>query len=276
MMKKLIKLLPAKAVTAMLAASALLLLSGTVGGARAALTYASDVYSSRIRLENIGVTLMEQGENDGEEWKAVSWRNYDENGNWEEPEVVKSGKVPELLTGMLKEGENPQIGRKYKEELKVRNTGDIGEYVRVTIYKYWAKEENGRLLKDLTLDPEVILLNLTNSQDWEVDADASTPERTVLYYRKLLPAAEKDGEFSETSCFMDSLTIDKKIVNMVTEEVTKNGEYTSIKSVYAYDGKQFRIEVEVDAVQEHNAEDAILSAWGRNVAIENQTLSLIY
>lgn len=49
---------------------------------------------------------------------------------------------------------------------------------------------------------------------------------------------------------------------------------TFIKTTYDYDGKQFRVEVEVDAVQDHNAEEAILSAWGRNVTVENGKLSL--
>ena len=39
------------------------------------------------------------------------------------------------------------------------------------------------------------------------------------------------------------------------------------------DGVEFVVEVEVDAVQDHNAQDAILSAWGRRVEIENGSLA---
>ena len=151
-MKKLIKMLPPKAVTAMLVVAALLLLSGSVGGTRAALTYYSDTYSSRIRLDNIGVTLEEKGVQD-ENWKEVSWRNYDKDGNWEETKLEEGISKPKLLTGMLAEGENLKIGKKYQEELRVKNTGSIDQYVRVTIYKYWVDENGNKLLgKDLTLD----------------------------------------------------------------------------------------------------------------------------
>ena len=34
------------------------------------------------------------------------------------------------------------------------------------------------------------------------------------------------------------------------------------------------IEVKADAVQEHNAEDAILSAWGVEVSVSGETLKL--
>ena len=50
--------------------------------------------------------------------------------------------------------------------------------------------------------------------------------------------------------------------------------YTTITTTYDYDGLQFCVEASVDALQEHNAEDAILSAWGRKVSISNGSLSL--
>lgn len=276
MMKKLIKMLPPKAVTAMLAAAALLLLSGSVGGTRAALTYYSDTYSSRIRLDNIGVTLEENGEQDAG-WKEVSWRNYDKDGNWEETALEEGAAKPKLLTGMLAEDENLKIGKKYSEQLRVKNTGAIGQYVRVTIYKYWVDENGERVSgKDLTLDPKMINLELVTNNGWIEDTAARTPERTVLYYTSVLPAPTGEGNntrYSVTSPFANSLTINQEITKRVTEEVTKDGEYTIIKSTYDYDGKQFHIEVLVDAVQDHNAEDAILSAWGKNVTINNGTLS---
>ena len=43
-----------------------------------------------------------------------------------------------------------------------------------------------------------------------------------------------------------------------------------------YDGVSFRVEVEVDAVQEHNAEDAVWSAWGKRISVgEDGILSLV-
>ena len=56
-----------------------LLLFSSVGGARAALTYVSEYYSTRVQMYDIGVTLEENG-------KAVSKRDYNSksNGSWDE------------------------------------------------------------------------------------------------------------------------------------------------------------------------------------------------
>ena len=49
-----------------------------------------------------------------------------------------------------------------------------------------------------------------------------------------------------------------------------------ITTSYAYDGYRFCLEAEVDAVQTHNAEDAVKSAWGVDVNIaQDGTLSLV-
>ena len=274
-MKKLIEKLSPRAVMALLAASGLLLFSGSIGGTRAALTYYSDVYSSRVELGNIGVTLLESGETDREsdgsdKWNEIAFRDYDRDGRWE----TESG---DLLNTMLpKDAEgNPEdlkIGKVYKEKLKVKNTGAIGEYVRVSVYQYWTDESGDE--RNRNLDPEYIKLKFVNTGvggDWLIDENAGTKERTVLYYRNVLPV---DGE---TSSFTESIEIDPSITKLVAEETvsekvtetTGGKETTTIKkSTYVYDGKQFCLEVEVDAVQDHNAKDAILSAWGKDVDLD--------
>ena len=102
-----------------------------------------------------------------------------------------------------------------------------------------------------------------------VDKDASTSERTVLYYTKLLKAGKSSSPLSDT------LAIDNMIATKVsqTTETNANGLKT-ITTTYDYDGVTFNLEAKVDAVQDHNAEDAIWSAWGRKVAISNNTLRL--
>ena len=57
--------------------------------------------------------------------------------------------------------------------------------------------------------------------------------------------------------FADSLRIDPAVAEIVTKE--------SDGVSYDYQGLEFRIKVDVDAVQTHNAADAILSSWGREV-----------
>lgn len=265
-----------KGTVATFALAVVLLLLSSIGGTRAALTYFSETYASRVQMYNIGVRLMEKGHHD-EKAKPVSWRDYSDssNGTWSE-------NTGALLSGMLTKDEELVVGKKYNEELSVENTGDIDQYVRVSIYKYWidgdAKAAEGEEPPKLrNLDPGLIDLHLVNTNadgqngDWLIDESASTRERTVLYYSKVLPAGEV------TPVFTDTLRINDMIATKVTQEVSKNGNYTTIKTVYDYDGVKFCVEAKVDAVQDHNAEDAIWSAWGRRVTVgddEDKTLSL--
>ena len=238
-MKKLKKMMESPVTTiAAFAIAAGLLLFSSIGGARAALTYFSDYYAANIQLHEIGVTLVENG-------------------------APVEG---ELLKGLLAEGEELKLGTAYQEQLNVYNSGVINEYVRVSIHKYWVDSEGEKIR---TLSPELIGLNLVNlGTDWLIDQEASTRERTVLYYNKLLASQ------SETPLFADKLTIDGSIADRVGETRETSGGYTTITVTYEYDGARFCIEAKVDGVQEHNAQDAIWSAWGRRVTIDNGVLSL--
>jgi hypothetical protein len=237
-----------------------LLAYSSIGGARAALTYYSETYSSRVEMYDIGVSLLENG-------NAISWRDYNSNtadGTWDSNTGV-------LLQNMLSEGEKLKLGKTYTEQLSVKNSGTINQYVRVNIYKYWlsAEDESGNSSKLQTLSPDLIDLNLVNlGSDWILDESASTPERTVLYYNRVLNAGDT------TPLFADTITIDDSLAVKVTQKVETLGGYTTITTVYDYDGVSFCLEAEVDAVQEHNAEDAIWSAWGRRVNISDGLLSL--
>ena len=78
--KKLNKKLASPVVTiALFAAAAAMLLGSTIGGARAALTYYSESYTSRVQMYNIGISLLENGE-------RMAWRDYGEksDGTWNE------------------------------------------------------------------------------------------------------------------------------------------------------------------------------------------------
>lgn len=255
-MGKITKILTSRNVSigAFVLAVALLLFS-SVGGARAALAYYSETYATRMVLDDIGVTLEENG-------KSVSWRNYDSNradGTWDEASGA-------LLEDMLPEGEEIKPGMRYDEKLSVLNSGTIGQYVRVTIYKYWLDKDGNKLR---SLSPDLIGLHLTGEENgWLLDEEASTAERTVLYYSRMLPAGDR------SLLLADGLTIDGMIASKVTQTSQEKDGYTTIATSYDYDGAQFCVEARVDAVQEHNAEDAAWSAWGRRVTVDNGTLSL--
>ncbi len=237
----------------MFVAAAVMLLTSTVGGARAALTFYSEAYTSRMQMRNIGVTLMENG-------REISWRNYGQeaDGSWSSTEN-------ELLSGLLGEGETLQPGKAYKEELAVRNSGTIDQYVRVSLYRYWLDQDGNKLR---TLSPDLIHLKFAENSGWIQDPDAATEERLVFYYQSPLGAEET------TPALVQTLSIDPSIASHVTQEEREENGGTTIVTTYDYDGVQFRLEAEVNAVQTHNGEDAIWSAWGRQVNISDGILSL--
>ncbi|MCR5678470.1 MAG: hypothetical protein K6G13_10625 [Agathobacter sp.] len=242
--------------------SGMIMLGASLSGtAAAALNYYSQNYIAQMDVKSIGVTL---NEND----KAISWRDYTHsNDTWKE----HNG---DLLTNMLSDAGDDQLilNKHYKEELSVTNSGTIDEYVRVQLYHYWVTPtEDGELQKRTDLDPQDILIGYTGNEEWIEDTDSRTPEKSDWYYTKILTPGKT------TSLLCDYIAINGKIAYKVhetstTEESTdENGvthKYTNIISTYDYDGTSFVLRADVDAVQTHNAKDAILSAWGVNMDVK--------
>ena len=225
----------------LLALAVVLLVGSAIGSTRAALVYYSENYTAEITVSQIGVSLLENGE-------VVSSRDY-ENKEWK---VTSNGEAEDhgaLLQNLLADKEKLVLNKKYPETLAVKNSGVIDEYVRVRIYKYWTKGENGSKLT--TLSPDLIDLHLTNTDKWAKQS-GSTTECTELYYKDVLPSG------STTPAFVDSVRIDGQVAAEAKVETKGN----IITTTYTYDGVQFHVDVEVDAVQTHNAKDAIKSAWG--------------
>lgn len=216
-----------------------MLLASAVGSTRAALTYYSENYTAEITVSQIGVSLLENGE-------TVSSRDYNKN-KWNETSN-NGNEAASLLKNMLKEDEKLALNKKYDEKLSVKNSGTIDEYTRVRIYKYWVNPDSSKVT---SLSPDLIDLNLVNEGNW-VKNPKSTKECTELFYKGILKAG------AQSKPFADTIRIDKKVASEVQTE--KNGNV--ITTTYKYDGVQFKVDVEVDAVQTHNAQDAIRSAWG--------------
>ena len=240
------KILFPKKVALLLGAAAVLLLGSTVGSTRAALTYYSENYSAQMNLKHIGVSLVENGQ-------VVSSRDYVSGNEW-------SGNTDgALLANMLGEDEKFTPGKKYDEAISVTNSGNIDTFVRVIITKSW-QDANGD--KNTTLDPQLIELNYLTDNGWVIAENQSTTERTVLYYTKALPVGES------TPALSDTLRINESIASEVNKTVKDN----TITYTYKYDGYTFHLDAEVDAVQTHNAKDAIKSAWGVDVNVtEDET-----
>lgn len=230
-------------------AAGVLLLGSAVGSTRAALTYYSENYSAQMNMSSIGVTLLENG-------TAVSSRDYTDDGEW----ATTAGS---LLTSLIPEGEKFTPGKAYTEELSVQNSGSIDTFVRVIIEKSWQKAG----AKDTNLDPALIELNLAPNSGWVESTSDATPERSVFYYTNALTPG------ASTSSLTDSVRIN----NSIAQKVVKKVEGNLITYEYQYDGYIFTLEAEVNAVQTHNAEEAIRSAWGVNhvnVSEDEQSLSL--
>lgn len=251
---------PVISIVAAIAAIGLLAFAG-IGGVRAALR-ASEEYTSQISMEHIGITLLENG-------SPVAARNYNsqtKDGSW------TGSASGTLLANMLREKpEDTQeqkliFEKRYPEALAVQNSGAVNSYIRISIYRYWL-DENGSKQNALKLDPGLIHLYLgegdkevdldsaeTNFNGWIKDTRAGTitRERTVLYYSSLVNAGDV------TSPVVDHIAIDNSIATKVSAKQTG----TTVTTTYDYEGKQFCLEVTADAIQEHNASDAMKSAWG--------------
>ena len=165
------------------------------------------------------------------------------------------------------------------------------------------KDEDGNILyedKDVSLAPNLIDLKWDNlvkngskEKGWIIDEDASSKEnnndfkeRTVFYYTKPLEPLQNDSEYQgedkehqdnrikanmETVPLSKTLAIDPSLGAHLSEtKVEKDGKYTTYTYMYTYDNYRFCIEAQADAVQNQNAEQAILSAWGRKVSIAGQ------
>ena len=256
-MKKKKKSFPKKPAL-VLTAAALLLVGSTVGSTRAALTYYSENYSAQMNMQSIGVSLLE---ND----KVVSSRDYVSNNEW------KGTSEGTLLTNLLGKDETFTPGKKYNEAISVKNSGTIDTFVRVIITKSWQDEKGN---KNTNLSPDLIELNFLTDNGWQVADAQSTRERTVLYYTKAVAAGDTTPALSDTLRINPSIASD--VTKPVPESEKESEKGKTITYTYKYNGYTFHIDAEVDAVQTHNAKDAIKSAWGVdvNVSDDETTMSL--
>ena len=232
--------------TILLGIAAVLLLGSGVGSARAALTYYSDQYSASMDMSTIGVSLKENG-------KVVSSKTYDEQGD------ATTNDEGKLLQNLLKDDEKFILGKIYDEKLAVENSGNIDTFVRVVLTKSWQDKEG----KNVDLSPALIELGF-NQDGWVINEAQSTDERVVLYYTKVVESKKTTPDFMKTI----------RISNQLSTMYTKVEDEKTIKYQYTYNGYTFTLDAEVDAVQTHNAKDAIKSAWGIDVNVNDDETEL--
>ena len=181
MMKKILRS-PITTIALFLIAAALIL-TGTIGGVKAApLLRADRYYEASMELSQLGLAITEDG-----------------------TAVAEGGELFSTLK------EDFKIGKTYTDPLAVINTSAYtGSYIRVTVYKYWT-DENG---KDVTLDPNLINLHFVEGGGWTIAENESTEERTVLYYGSPVAAG------APTTPFADTLTIDGRVSTLISADKT--------------------------------------------------------
>ena len=243
-------------------AATVLLVAGGIGTTQAVISDYSATYRTEMQFKNIGVTLLESTKPDMSDPKRISFRSYGSgtSGTWAEDHTGG------LMKDMVKDAGDKEllIGKAYPFFLSVQNSGQVNEYVRVTLYKYWV-DQNGKKLefnaetngqisgegvsKAVKYDPSLIDITLFGGGLWVEDEDAKTVERQVFYYTPQLNIGDTTAE-----PLTSAVAIDSSIKDIVKVE---NGVYK-----YAYDDLGFVIEVQVDAVQAKHSDQSIPSAWG--------------
>lgn len=217
--------LPTKIVLCAAAVGLVGCLAFAVSPARSALSYTSDDYVAEIQQAHIAAALIEK----------TGMEN-----NWREVEAAGEMLPAKALLG---EDEALAFGREYPEAIAVRNvSADQGEYVRLTLRKYWAVDN----VKTGTLDPSFINLayDAENSGDWVLSEQESNNERLVFYYKHLL----RPGEDTATPA-ITAISVDESIAAVASE----------------YQNAWLGLSAQVDSVQENNAPAAAKSAWGIDV-----------
>ena len=271
-MKKFIR---SSVMTGLLFVMAVVLLTvGTIGGTQAALQEFSEDWISSFNLENIGVTLLENE-------TPVSWRNYGRELETDFKGEKQNGDLLRTMIATQKEGDPAgsselKVGRQYDFRLAVSNTGDIDQYVRVTIYRYWVDvydtvEKNGWFHGDISAkkldtkyDPSLIDITLGDTTNWIADpGNKADSERLVYYYKGILPHPDEVNKTVISPNLTSYLTIKPGIMDIVEKNTTTQADGTIVTTyTYFYDNIGFVVRAEVDAVQTHHARDAMASAWG--------------
>lgn len=245
----------------LLAVACVTLVYSSANVTRSKLAYESELYKGGVTVDNIGISLYENG-------NFVARRDnviIGEDNAWDTSDNDSDRDADGVLFGTLLGSDSYlQLGHKYKEELTVNNSGAIPQYTRMVIRRYWVDGAGKRVDRDPSLID--IELNLT---DWEIDPsyteNGPCPETIVLYYPHIL------GVGDTTPPATRSVTVNGLAAASVHTSTTDNPDgSTTVRTLYDYDGLHFNIEVEADAVQTHNAHSAMTSAWGVSYPVDGQ------
>ena len=220
------------------------------------LPFESDDYKAQFYMNHFQVHFLENG------------RDVCGGVNTLDGTTKVSGELAQYLGYKRTDGEEilgkAEPGKRYKEEIAAENGQDVPIFVRVIVRKYWMiTDDDGLPVKKATeLSPDMIGLkygtDAYNKKDWFINESESTDEQTTYYYRHQVAGGKT------TELLFDSLVIDNAVMKKEALPPEKNEDtgVTTIKYKYTYDGYAFFIKADMQAIQTHNANDAIHSQWG--------------
>ncbi len=223
---------------ALLTAALILLASGGVFTTRAALNIFGENYDANLTLGNIGVQMLENGS-----------------------EVGDGDALFQNVGDTDKQGNRFFApGKKYSNTISVRNTGNEPEYVRVIVRKYWTKGD----VKQTALSPALIELSVDSTMWKEVQGtdDGLSVETTIYYYTKQLASGDE-------VTLGDAIRINESVLTQGRRVDLPTSSANVINYVYEFDGLMFNVDAEVQAVQTHDAVNAIKSVWGVDAAVDS-------
>ena len=250
-------------VVALIAAIALMAVGG-IGTARAALNVQSEDFTGWFYMDHLQVHLLENGVD------VCSGHNTLEGESKEKGELLSIQHespidyVGDTKGEVIKYG-GIEPGRVYREEIAGQNGSDIDIYLRMTVRKYWVNTETKDKVTDLL--PSRIHLAYNgeeyNTGAWQINDLETTTESCTYYYTNVL------GAGAVTEPLFNEFWIDGELAKAVSVEEYQEGNKIYRTTTYLYDGYACYIEADVQAIQTHNAEDAIHSQWGMyNISTE--------
>lgn len=169
------------------------------------------------------------------------------------------GEKDQLLSSLKDKDLEP--GYTYDEKIGVKNNGDVSEYARVIVKKYW-KDDKGK--KITSMSPSLISLSYGkkayNDKDWVENPKEATAEQSVYYHR--LPI--ESGKATEN--LFDGIKLKPEIADKY--RIIKSEDGKKLTAEYDYDGAHFTVEATVQSVQSADGANAVKAVWGSNVNAE--------
>lgn len=157
----------------------------------------------------------------------------------------------ELMEGKTEEGtqtlsdgtvvlDNVSPGATIDKQLYVENVKESPSYIRVTLTKYWEDADGVKLPEKAA---EQIIVDPLDETNWIVQRDKANDEVIYMYYKVPIETGEV------TTNFLNQVKIAQSGADL-------DNSYTNLKA---------KVDVEVDAIQQYAAQDAILAEWGLEV-----------